>query len=295
MRKYIILATAAAMTLTAAPAFAQASTNQSQRNPIGDFLGALFGDRVGATTSIESQWAAGQTPLANQRGQFEARVDSDVRTGALNQASGARLKTDYYALVELEGRYGADRRFTTAERNDLADRYGTLTQVLAEGGYADGAVLASADVAGGRAEFDSRVNAAVTARRITRTVGTRLKTDYAALAQLEAGYLRDGMLSSAERADLDARLDALDVRVGDVYAVAALTPRARLDAIGRNLPTNGMSRAMRTQFQVELEDVSRLEQAYARFSANTDDRAYLERRIVELETRSGVRVGNSGF
>ena len=295
MKKSLILAAAAAMAFTAGPAYGQATTNQSQQDRIGAFLGALFGDRLGATTSIESQWAAGQTPLANQRGQFEARIDSDVRSGALTQASGARLKTDYYALVELESRYGADRRFTTAERNELADRYGTLTQVLAEGGYSGGTVLASAEVAGGRSLFDQRVNAAVTARRITRTAGTRLKTDYAAVAQLEAGYLRDGTLSSAERADLDARLDALDARVGDGYGVAALTARARLEAISRNLPTNRMSRAARAQFQVELEDISRLEQAYARVSATAEERSYLERRVAELETRSGVRLGNSGF
>jgi hypothetical protein len=291
MKKFIAITGAAVMALTAGSALAQSST--TQRNPIADIFGALFGDRVGVTTSIESQWAAGQTPLANQRAQFESRVDTEVRSGTINQATGTRLKSDYYDLVVLESRYGADRRFTTAERTDLADRYGDLTQVLAQGGYADGTALATADVAEGRAEFDARVNAAVAARRITRTQGTRLKSDYAAVAQLETGYLRDGVLSSAERADLDARLDALDLRVGDTYA--ALTPRQRLDAIGRALPTNGMSRAARAQFQVELEDISRLELAYARLSATAEERAYLERRLAELETRAGVRLGNSAF
>ena len=292
MKKIIALTGAAALALTAGSALAQSST--TQRNPIADIFGTLFGDRLGVTTSIESQWAAGQTPLANQRAQFESRVDSEVGTGALSQTTGARLKSDYYELVQLEARYGADQRFTTAERTTLADRYGDLTQVLADRAYADAGTVATTEVADGRAEFDARVNTAVTARRITRTQGTRLKSDYAAVAQLEAGYLRDGMLSQAERADLDARLDALDIRLGDT-AFATLTPRARLDAIGRALPTNGMSRAMRTQFQVELEDISRLEQAYARLAATADERAYLERRIVELEARSGVRLGNSGF
>ena len=120
MRKPLILAAAAAITFTAGPAYAQAST--TQRNPIADIFGALFGDRLGVTTSIESQWAAGQTPLATQRAQFESRVDAEVRTGALDQATAARLKADYYDLVQLEARYGADRRFTTAERTTLADR-----------------------------------------------------------------------------------------------------------------------------------------------------------------------------
>ena len=294
MKKIIAITGAAVLALSAGPALAQSSTT-TQRNPIADIFGTLFGDRIGVTDSIEAQWAAGQTPLANQRAQFESRVDTEVSTGALSQATGARLKADYYELVQLEARYGADRRFTTAERTTLADRYGDLTQVLADRAYADAGTVTTAEVAEGRAEFETRVNTAVTARRITRTQGTRLKSDYAAVAQLESGYLRDGVLSQAERADLDARLDALDVRLGDV-AYAALTPRARLDAIGRALPvTSGMSRAARAQLLVEYEDLSRLEQAYARFNATADDRAYLERRVAELETRSGVRVGASGF
>jgi hypothetical protein len=295
MKKILAATGAAALALTAGSALAQTSTTQ-QRNPIADILGAVFGDRAGATTSIEAQWAAGQTPLANQRAQFESRVDSEVTTGALNQTTGARLKADYYELVQLEARYGADRRFTTAERTTLADRYGDLTQVLADRAYADAGTTANPEVAEGRAQFDARVNSAVAARRLTRTQGTRLKSDYVAVAQLEAGYLRDGMLSQAERADLDARLDALDMRLGDTaFAAAPLTPRARLDAIARALPTNGMSRAMRTQFQVELQDISQLELAYARLAATAEERAYLERRIAELETRAGIRVGASSY
>ena len=295
MKKIIALTGAAALALTAGTAVAQTSTT-TQRNPIADIFGTLFGDRLGVTTSIESQWAAGQTPLANQRAQFESRVDTEVSTGSLSQATGARLKSDYYELVQLEARYGADQRFTTAERTTLADRYGDLTQVLADRAYADNATAATTEVADGRAEFETRVNSAVTARRITRTQGTRLKSDYAVVAQAESNYLRDGVISASERADLDARLDALDVRLGDsAYAAAPLTPRARLDAIGRALPTNGMSRAARAQFQVEYEDVSRLEQAYARLAATADERAYLERRLTELEGRAGVRLGASGF
>ena len=182
MKKSLVLA-AAAITLTAGPAYAQAST--TQRNPIADIFGALFGDRLGATTSIEGQWAAGQTPLANQRAQFESRVDSEVGTGALNQATGARLKSDYYELVQLEARYGADRRFTTAERTTLADRYGALTQVLADRAYADAGASATTEVADGRAEFDRRVDAALASRQISRAESRRLKNDYAAVARVE--------------------------------------------------------------------------------------------------------------
>jgi Spy/CpxP family protein refolding chaperone len=292
MKKILALTGAAALALSAGSALAQTST--TQRNPIADIFGALFGDRVGVTTSIESQWAAGQTPLANQRAQFESRVDSEISTGALSQATGARLKADYYELVQLEARYGADRRFTTAERTTLADRYGDLTQVLADRAYADAGTAANPEVAEGQAEFDRRVDAALAARQITRAEARRLKTDYAAVARVEAQYLRDGLISGAERADLDTRLDALDARVGTA-AYAALTPRQRLEAISRALPTSGLPSAQRAQLQVEFEDLSRLESAYARLNATTEERGYLERRLAELETRARVGLGRSGF
>lgn len=290
MKQHLALA-AAAIILTPSVAVAQANTQQqsSTRDRVGALIGALFGDRLGATTSIEAQWAAGQTPLAKQRVQFESRIDTEVRSGALNQATATRLKADYVSLVQLETRYAADRRFTTQETAELADRYGSLTQVLAEGNYADGGT-ANAQLAGGRAEFEGRVDAAVTARRISRTEGTRLKSDYAAAVQTETGYLRDGTISQTERADLDSRLDALDARLGDTSYAAATpqTPRTRLDTIQRALASNTLPRAERTQLQIEHEDLSRLEAAYARLNATADDRSYLERRIANLETRARV-------
>ena len=295
MDKYATLAAAAAITAMATPALAQTTTGQSQTERIGSIFGALFGDRLGTTTSLEAQWAAGRTPLAMQRNQFDTRVDAEIRTGNLTQAVGARIKADYVSLIELEARYGADQRFTSQERIDLADRYGALTQVLADRGYPDGGfaggnVAPAADVANGRAEFDGRVTAAIAARRITRVEGTRLKSDYAALVQTEAGYLRDGVISDAERDDLDIRLDALDARVvGSTNASAVLTPRARLDAIVRALPSSGLSSIAQAQLRVEQQDLSRLEAAYARLSVSADERAYLERRLGELEVRARLR------
>lgn len=295
MYKSATFAAAAAMTVMASPAIAQTTTGQSQTDRIGSIFGTLFGDRFGGTTSLEAQWAAGRTPLATQRNQFESRVDNEVRTGSLTQAVGTRIKADYDALVQLEARYGADQRFTTQERTDLADRYGALTQVLADRGYGGGgnlgnSVAATADVANGRAEFETRVNAAVTARRITRVEATRLKAEYAAVVQAEAGYLRDGLISDSERDDLDSRLDTLDARIaGSTNASAVLTPRARLDAIMRALPSSGLSTAAQAQLRVEQQDISRLEAAFARLSVTAEERAYLERRLGELEVRARVR------
>jgi Spy/CpxP family protein refolding chaperone len=294
MNKILAITGAATLALSAGPGLAQTSTSTTQHNPIADIFGALFGDRVGVTTTIESQWAAGQTPLANQRAQFESRVDTEVRTGALSQATGTRLKSDYYELVQLEARFGADQRFTTAERTTLADRYGDLTQVLADRAYADAGTVTTTEVAAGQAAFDSRVDAALAARRITRAESRRLKADYAAAVRVEASYLGDGALNAAEVADLDTRLDALDARLGDT-AYAALTPRQRLDAINRALASNRLSTPARAQLQVEYEDLARLESAYGRLNETADEQAYLDRRLAELETRARVGLGANSF
>ncbi len=201
----------------------------------------------------------------------------------------------YYDLVQLEARYGADRRFTTQEREDLADRYGRLTQVIADGGYGDDAGSdIGISITDGQAEFNQRVDASVNARRITRVAGARLKTDYANLVRTEANYLRDGRITDQERDDLYTRLEALDARVGDMASTGggstpAMTPRSRLDAIARALPSSGLSASAQAQLRVEHEDLTRLEAAYARLNASADDRAYLDQRLTDLETRARVR------
>ncbi len=287
---------ASALILAPGAAFAQNNSSDSstttQEDRVGAILGTLFGDRLGVSTSVERQWAAGRKPLATQRTQFIARIDADVRSGALTASNGARVKAEYEQLVALEARYGADNRFTTAERTDLSDRYGALTQALTEGGYADDSDdSGSLSVAEGRTEFNRRVDAGVAARRLSRTEATRLKNDYAALIQTEASYARDG-ISRREREDLDTRLDALDARVGDTAYGGGSTiidNRTRLSNVERALSASGLNATAQAQVRVEVGDLTRLAAAYERVAPSSDDRSYLDRRIADLETRARVR------
>lgn len=297
MKSISTLLATAAFVLSASSAAAQ-TTNETaqpsrQQERLNSIFSALFGDRTGSTNSIEAQWAAGRTPLATQRVQFDTRVDNDVRSGALDQRTAIRLKADYAELVQLESRYGADRRFTTQERTDLASRYNALTQVLANQTYGDDDSVQAASVADGRADFVARVDASISARRISRIAGNRLKTDYALLVQTETGYLRDGVLSDRERDDLDARLDALDERVGDTAysgSTTKLTPRARLSGIANAISSSGLTASAQAQLRVEHGDLSYLEAAYARLTMTTDERNYLEDRLSDLERRLQIRV-----
>lgn len=294
-KTFTALAAGALIVVPGAALAQTGSANQStgsQEDRVGAILGTLFGDRLGNSTSIDRQWAAGRKPLATQRAQFHSRIDADVRSGALTAANGARMKAEYDQLVALETRYGADNRFTTQERTDLSDRYGALTQALTEGGYGDDDDDDDAlSVAEGRADFDRRVDAGVSARRLSRTDATRLKRDYAALIQTEASYARDG-ISRREQEDLDARLDALDTRVGDTAyggGSPVLDNRTRLSNVERALTASGLNAASQAQLRVELGDLTRLDAAYSRAAPNSDDRTYLERRIADLEMRARVR------
>ena len=291
-----LLATAAILA-TASSATAQNTTQNEQQSRqqerINSIFGALFGDRSGSTASLETQWAAGRTPLANQRAQFDSRIDNDVRSGGLDQRTAVRLKSDYAELVQLELRYGSDRRFTTQERSELADRYNTLTQVLTNPTYGDDDNMQSPNVAEGQSEFNARVDASIAARRLSRVAGNRLKADYRLLAQTEATYLRDGVLDERERDDLDVRLDALDTRVGDTDYTGSnttLTPRARLSAIANAITSSSFSATSQAQLRVELGDLSYLEAAYARLAMTADDRRYLETRLSDMERRLQIRT-----
>lgn len=297
MNNFSKLLATAAFLAAASPAAAQTQQNDQQsrqQERINSIFGALFGDRSNSSGSLESQWATGRTPLTNQRAQFDSRIDSDVRSGALDQRTAARLKTDYAELVQLELRYGADRRFTTQERSELAERYNALTQILTNQTYGDDDYnTQSPNVAEGQSEFIARVDASIASRRLTRVAGNRLKSDYRLLSQTEASYLRDGVLDARERDDLDARLDALDARVGDMAYngnTATLTPRARLSAIADAITSSNLSSMAQAQLRVEHGDLSYLEAAYARLTVTADDRRYLESRLSDLERRLQIRM-----
>jgi len=284
----MLLATSAAVVLGAGASAALAQTPApTTQDRLGAVVGALFGDRLGLS-AMDQAWLRGGRPLSDGQSQFSTRVDASVRSGAVSASAATRLRADYAGLVDLERQYLADG-ITTQERADLNSRYNALIQALDSGaaGYGE-----TASAAAGRAEFESRVDAALAARRITRTQATQLKADYQAVIQLETNYQADGAISASERSDLDARLDALDLRVGDGPAgatAANLTPAQRLTALDTALASaeqsGAVTRADAADIRVELGDLKRLETAYGRFAASSDDTAYLTRRIGELETR----------
>ena len=220
----LLAASVAALTLAAGAASAQTPYSQTpygqqtQSDPIGAILGALFGDRLGVSTTLDSEWSRGRRPLNTQRAQFESRLDADVRSGAISSSAASSLSAEYGDLVALEARYTADGRVTAQERADLTERYrafSTRYQAGGQSGYDDD-YDGWRPLAESRAAFDARVNAGVRNRTLTRAQATRLSTDFDALVRLETSYERNG-IDARERQDLEARWADLNRRVGDGY------------------------------------------------------------------------------
>lgn len=281
---------AVAVSALALSAAGTASAQNSAQEQFGQILGALLGQ----VNSVDAQWSRGARPLNAARAQFYARVDADVRSRALTSYEGTQLKRDYDGLVALETSYAADGRFSTQERADLNARYNALTRSYADrgpGGYQD-QYRDDRSIAEGAADFEARVAEALAAREITRAEATRLRSDYAGLVSLEAGYARGG-IDAREQADLDARLAGLEDRLGyDPRGgpTPGLDPRTRLvelEAMVRANERNGqLTRAEATEIRVQYGDLVRLEAAYGRLRPTAEENAYLLRRIGELEIRA---------
>lgn len=269
----LLAASVAALTLAAGAASAQTPYSQTpygqqtQTDPIGAILGALFGDRLGVSTTLDSEWSRGRRPLNTQRAQFESRLDADVRSGAISSSAASSLSAEYGDLVALEARYAADGRVSSQERADLSERYrafSTRYQAGGQSGYDDD-YDGWRPLAESRAAFDARVNAGVRNRTLTRTQAARLSTDFDALVRLETSYERNG-IDAREREDLEARWADLNRRVGDGYDDDydsgdnyGSDPRgAQIEArIAAGLRSGEISRTEAASLRLELRDLLR--------------------------------------
>ncbi|MCS6622946.1 hypothetical protein N0B44_08500 [Roseibacterium beibuensis] len=238
---------------------------QTQPQAPGDVFGALLGALFGVQTAdqdqaLDNEWGRGRRPLYQRRADLDARIDAGVRDGSISRYEADRLRDDYDALVQLETRYAADGRMTTAERRDLRDRYRTLSQRVGDERRDDDTGYGWRPLADQRAAFFARVDVGVRDRSLTRSEGSRLRDDFDALVRLESDYRRDG-LSAREQQDLTTRLADLDRRIGDVAYDGGYgsDPRAgeieaRIAAGERN---GSLSRSEASRLRDELRDLTR--------------------------------------
>ncbi len=243
--------------------YGQTSVQDQPGGVFGAILGALFGGQVAGQDdrALDDDWSRGRRPLYQRRADLDARIDAGVRDGSISRTEAGRLRGEYEGLVQLETRYAADGRMTTAERTDLRDRYRALAQRVGDErrdddmDYGDWRPLPEQ-----RAAFFARVDRSVRDRSLSRSDGTRLRADFDALVRLESDYRRDG-ISAREQQDLTARLADLDRRVGDVvydggygYDPRAAEIEARITAGERN---GQISRTEAARLRDELRDLTR--------------------------------------
>lgn len=263
-----------------------------QNDVLGNLLGAIFGNQATAEQTLETDWNQGRRPFAQRRQTLETRIAASVNSGAISRSEADAIRDEYDDIVDTEARYSANGAITTEERRDLRARYRALiARVGDDRGPSDGG---SGDndyqsIIAQRADFDARTNTALRQRRISTSEAQRLRSDFQALVQIEAGYRRNGV-DARERADLETRLAALDSRLNSGGFGNDSNParwnrfEARIAAGERN---GRLSRSTAVQLRTELADLTRLDAAYAANGLNTDERTYLTRRFAEIEARVG--------
>jgi len=235
----------------------------------------------------------------NQRqAQLDQRIDQGVRNGDLTQAEAARLRAEFRAIAALEADYRRSGGvFTSVERADLDRRFDLLSrQIRAERRDDDDRNWQSINQR--QANLDRRIDQGVRNGDLTRAEATRLRADFQAIARLEVDYRRSGgVLTNAERADLDRRFDALSARIradrrddDDRNWQSIDRRQANLDRrIDQGLRSGALTRDEAIRLRAEFQEIARLEQTYRRSGGlSRAERAELDRRFDILSRK--IRV-----
>jgi opacity protein-like surface antigen len=143
-----------------------------------------------------------------------------------------------------------------------------------------------------QANLDQRIDAGVRNGDLTRNEAIRLRAEFNDIARLEARYRASYGLSSAERADLDRRFDALSARVrferndrndrGNGWMPINQRQRqldARIDAGVRD---GSLSRREASRLRAEFQQIVNLEARYRRNGLDRAERIDLDRRMDRL-------------
>lgn len=292
--KFLIAAASGALLFSTA---ATAQVQQQPGNVFGQLLGAIFGTNEQASEqTLESDWNRGARPFADRRPALEARIDAAVRDGSISRTEADQMRREYYDIVQLEWQYSAGGSITQQQRRDLRTRYRALTQRFGgqgsgQGGYQnDGRWQPLATRSN---EFEQRLAAGLRDRSLTRVEANRLRTEWRALAQVEANYQRGG-IDAREQADLWSRYNAIDSRLGGSFGGGGAWDdrnMARWTQLQSRLATaeqgNRIDRNEAAHVRLQLSDLARLDAAYSNGGYNADERAYLTRRYAELEQMLG--------
>jgi hypothetical protein len=292
MKSHYLAATTAAMLLSVA-ANAQTQGQQTQQpDMLQQMLGAMFGNSPQASDqTLDNDWNQGRRPFGQRREQLDTRIDAAVRDGSLSRSEADQIRREYDDIVRLEDQYAADGNVSAQQRNDLRTRYRALSQRVGNDNYGQGYGQTGYQNDGRwqpmstrSADFEQRINAGVRNRTLTQTEATRLRSDWRTLAQVEANYQRGG-LDAREQADLWARYDAIDNRLGGFGSDRNTARWTQMETRLATLERNGrINRTDASMMRAQLGDLARLDAVYATGGYNADQRTYLTRRYADIDT-----------
>jgi hypothetical protein len=293
MKTPVLIAAAGGALLLSAAAIAQ-TPGQQQSDVLSQMLGAMFGTSQQASEqTLESDWNQGRQPFAQRRATLDARIDTSVRDGSLSRYEADQIRREYDDIVRLEAQYSADGSVSPQQRSDLRARYRALTQRVGGQGYAQAGYQEDGrwqPLASRYGAFDQQVNAGVRNRSLSQSDAARLRADWRTLAQVEAGYQRGG-IDAREQADLWARYNAIDGRLGGGYGFGSDRNPVRWSQLETRLAVaerNGsISRNEVALVRSQLGDLARLDAVYAVGGYSADQRAYLTQRYGELDSMLG--------
>ncbi len=259
-----------------------------ERADLRDRYAALLG-QMDQGGQDNAQGPDGWEPLAQRRAEFDRRIEVAVRANGINRNEATQLRYDYDQLVRLEQRHRADGRLTPQEADELEGRYEELSERIGDDRPAYDDFDRWEPLAERRDMFEERLEAALRNRMIARPAAMRLRTDFQMLLQVEAGYQRSGGIDAREQADLNARYDALNRRMGYQTGYADDRNSRRWAEIESRIVAGEragvIQQAEAARLRTELEDLSRLDDAYRADGLAAEERQYMARRFGELEAR----------
>jgi Skp family chaperone for outer membrane proteins len=145
-----------------------------------------------------------------------------------------------------------------------------------------------------QANLEHRIDVGVRNGSLTRNEAYQLRSEFNAIARLEAHYRRNG-LSRAEMADLDRRFDALSQRVRyerhdrqdrrDTWQNINQRQRALDARIDAGVRDGSLSRREAVRLRAEFHEIAELEARYRRNGLSWEERRDLDRRFDRLSAQ----------
>jgi hypothetical protein len=230
----------------------------------------------------------GWIPIASRQTWLDARIDAAQRDRRLTSRDAARLRSEFQSLARLEVQY---RRggLTSAEQADLDRRFEALSARLPAERLDDPYGWGS--VAQRQAEIEARIDTALRNRTLDLRDAARLRAELQGIARLDSQY-RANDLTSAERADLTRRLEAVEARIPGPDSTGQYGWRSvaeqqaqfegRIDAALRDRTLTVRDAA---QLRAEFQSILRLEVQYRQGGVSQAEQADLDRRLAALDVR----------